>query len=302
MGKLTAAVIAGLAAWPATTLAADVKIGFITKFPAGFYTVMMDEAKKTADASGAEIIFGQAKSQTDNEGQTAIIESMITQGVNGIAIAPIDPAVAPALDEAIAAGIKVVLVDNDLPDWKGKSSFVGTDNFNGGVIAGEYLKTRLKDGDKVGILAGSAGVPALDARVNGMLQGLGDVKVNVVATLPTGCTRELGVSAMEDILSANPDVVAIYAACAPPLMGAIQTLDNKGIEPGKVIMVGFDALPEEITEIENGREEATVAQFPTKIGALGVETLLKAIKGESVSAVVDTGTGLVTKANAADFK
>ena len=65
-------------------------------------------------------MFGQAKSATDAEGEIAIIESMISQGVKGIAITPIDASVVPALDKAVQAGIKVVLMDNDLPDWKGE--------------------------------------------------------------------------------------------------------------------------------------------------------------------------------------
>ena len=109
-------------------------------------------------------------------------QSMIAQGVNGLAIAPVGVGVTPALDKAVAAGIKVVLVDNDIPDWTSKSSFVGTNNFNGGVIAGKYSATRLKDGDEIAVLAGVPGVPALDDRVNGMLKGLSGVKVKVVST------------------------------------------------------------------------------------------------------------------------
>src|SRR5215203_3033901 len=106
----------------------------------------------------------------------ALIESMVTQGVQGIAITPVDPTVAPALDKAVAAGIKVALVNNSIPDWKGAVALVSTNNLNGGKIAGEYLKTVLQDGDKIGILQGVPGVPALDDRVTGMMQGLGDRK------------------------------------------------------------------------------------------------------------------------------
>ena len=57
---------------------------------------------------------------------------MVTQGVQGIAITPVDPTVAPALDKAVAAGIKVVLIDNSIPDWKGQTALVSTNNLNGG--------------------------------------------------------------------------------------------------------------------------------------------------------------------------
>ena len=114
-----------------------------------------------------EVVFGQGTSATDIEGQIALIESMVTQGVQGIAVTPVDPTVAPALDKAIAAGVKVVLMDNNIPGWNGRTAPT-TDNYNAGKIAGEYLKTVLKDGDTMGILEGVPGVPSLDDRVKGM--------------------------------------------------------------------------------------------------------------------------------------
>src|SRR6478752_4818970 len=153
-----------LAAATAGPVLADdnVKIGFITKFPVPFYTSMSDAAKAYAAAHpGIDIVFGQGTSATDIDGQIAIIESMVTQGVKGIAITPVDPTVAPALDKAVAAGVKVVLMDNSIPDWKGQTTLATTNNLEAGKLAGKYLKSVLKDGDKLGILQGVPGVPAL---------------------------------------------------------------------------------------------------------------------------------------------
>src|SRR5690606_14448964 len=195
-----------------------VKIGFITKFPVPFFATMENAAKAYAEVNpGVEIIYGQGTAATDIEGQIALIESMVTQGVQGIALTPVDPTVAAALDRAIAdAGIKIVLMDNNIPDWTGRTSLATTDNYNAGVIAGQYLATVLKDGDTLGILEGVPGVPALDDRVNGMIEGLGAVKPNIVGRGATNCTEELGISVAEDLLTANPDLKAIYAACGPP--------------------------------------------------------------------------------------
>lgn len=167
-----AAVALGMA-FPAS--AADaVKIGFITKFPVPFFATMENAAKDYAAANpGIELIFGQGASATDIEGQIAQIESMVTQGVQGIAITPVDPTVAAALDRAIASGVKVVLMDNDIPGWTGRTALATTNNYNAGKIAGEYLKSVLKAGDTIGILEGVPGVPSLDDRVKGMKDGLG---------------------------------------------------------------------------------------------------------------------------------
>jgi ABC-type sugar transport system substrate-binding protein len=287
-----------------TAASADtMKIGFITKFPGGFFATLENGGKDfAAKHPEIELIFGQAKSGTDAEGEIAIIESMITQGVQGIAITPIDPSVAPALDEAIAAGIKVVLMDNDLPDWTGKTSVVATDNFAGGKLAGEWLATKLPQGAKIGMIAGVPGVPALDDRLKGMQEGLGAKGVTVGGDLATKCQPELGVTAAENIITANPDIAAFFAACGGPAIGAIEAIDNAGMDISRILVVGFDGAPEEFAAIEAGTEAATVVQYPSKIGEYGVETLYKALKGETVPPFVDTGTGLATKENLADFK
>src|SRR5918994_2116691 len=117
-GMALAAAVAG------PSLAADpVKIGFITKFPVPFFATMENAAKDYAAANpGVEITFGQGTSATDIEGQIALIESMVTQGVQGIALTPVDPTVAPALDKAIEQGVKIVLMDNNIPDWEGRTA------------------------------------------------------------------------------------------------------------------------------------------------------------------------------------
>ena len=293
-----AAAIAGLA-----QAAEDVKIGFITKFPVPFFATMEDAARAYAAAHpGVDIIFGQSTSATDIEGQIALIESMVTQGVQGIAVTPVDPTVAPALDRAIAAGVKVVLMDNNIPDWNGRTALATTDNYAAGKIAGEYLKSVLQDGDTLGILEGVPGVPSLDDRVNGMLDGLQGVDVEIVGRGATNCTEELGINVAEDLLTANPDLKAIYSACGPPAAGAARAIQNAAIANDAIVLVGFDFCCGEAEALAAGTEDATVAQFPAKMAELGVDALVKAIRGEQVESLIDSGAALVTKDNMADFQ
>ncbi len=281
-----------------------VKLGFVTKFPVDFFFTLENAAKAWDEAHPeAEVLFAQGQSATDDAGQIAAIEDLLAQGVQGIAVTPTSPAVIPALDKAVAAGVPVVLMDNDLPDWTGKSSVVATDNLQGGLLAGEWLAGQLQPGDKLAILEGVPGVPALDARVDGMLQGLGDLasEVQIVKRLPTACAQDQGQTATEDILTGDPDVTAIYAACGPPAVGAATSIANAGILPEDIILVGFDALPDEVALIVAGSEDASVAQYPAKIGELGIDTLLKAVQGDTVEPFVDTGTAMVTAENASEF-
>ena len=277
-----------------------VLLGLITKFPVDFYDTMVDAAKAWDEAEpGAEVIYAQGESGTDDEGEIAAIQSMVTQGVKAIAITPTSPAVQDELQKAVDAGIKVILIDNDIPDWSGKTSVVATDNLAGGELAGQWFVDNVPAGAKVAILQGVLGNPSLDARVDGFLDAVGD-HVTVVATTPTDCDQTKGLNAGQDILTANPELDAIYAACGPPLIGALEAVKSAGLTD--LITVGFDASPDEIAGIAAGTQSASVAQFPDKMGSMGMQAAFDAAMGNSVEANIDTGTDMVTKDNVADYQ
>jgi ABC-type sugar transport system substrate-binding protein len=301
---VAALVLAVTASAKPATHQKTVKLGFITKFPVDFYFTLVNASKKWDKATpGASVIYASGKSGTDDAGEIAAIQNMVAQGVKGIAITPTSPAVSSELDKAIKQGVKVVLMDNDIPTWKKKSSVVATNNYNGGVLAGKYLATKLKAGDTLGILEGVPGNPALVQRVTGMLAGLGALKdqIKVVSKLETDCDQTKGATAAQTILTANQNLTAIYSACGPPALGAIQSIKNAGIKPGGIILIGFDASPDEVKAIAAGDETGSVAQFPAKIGSIGISTLYQAVLGKKVAKNVDTGTALVTSANASKF-
>jgi simple sugar transport system substrate-binding protein len=167
----------------------------------------------------------------------------------------------------------------------------------GGVLAGKFMAGELKAGDTIAILEGVAGAPSLQQRVDGFKQGLGDA-FKIVASLPTDCDQTKGQNAAQDILTANPNVTAIYGACGPPILGAIQSIKSAS---KTIKVVGFDAGPDEVKAIVAGDELASVAQFPAKMGSDGAQAALDAVNGKTVNANIDTGTAMVTKDNAADF-
>jgi simple sugar transport system substrate-binding protein len=293
-------------AFASTALAADkIKVGFITKFPVAYFATMEDAAKAWAKAHpDIDVIYGQGKNNDDIDGTIALVENMVAEGVKGIAITPIDPSISKALDKAIAAGVKIVLMDNDIPGWEGRSSLATTNNLEAGKLAGGYLKGVLKDGAKIGILDGKPEVAPLNDRVEGMLQGLGGLKVEIVGRGRTACEPEKGQQVAEDILTAHPEVQAIYSACGPPAVSAVTAIKNAKLDH-KVILVGFDFCCGEDGPngtIAKGEEDATIAQFPKKMASLGLDALIKAINGKPVDKLVDTGAGLVTKENMDQFK
>src|SRR5690242_4678358 len=292
---MSAAAVASVtaSAKPASTRE-SVKLGFITKFPVDFYFTLVGGAKSWAKThKNVSVMYAQGKSATDDAGEIAAIQNMLASGVKGIAITPTSAAVIPALTKAVKSGVKVVLMDNDLPTWKQKTSVVATNNLVGGKLAGKWLSAQLKAGDTLGILGGVPGVSALDDRVNGMLSGLGatKAKIKIVSKLETDCDQTKGAQAAQTMLTANPNLTAIYSACGPPALGAIQSIKNAGATG--IVLVGFDGSPGEITAIKAGTEAASVAQHPAKIGSLGIATLYNAVQGKKVLKNVDTGTSLI---------
>ena len=286
---------------PAPSAAAPVKVAFITKFPVAFFTAMDDAAKAWSDKNPglADITYFSCKSPSDVPCQTAQIEDAVAKGFQAIVITPMGPEVVPAMNAAADKGLKVVLVDNNLDAFTKKTAVAATDNVKGGQAAGAYLKSVLKSGDTIGLMEGVRGVPALDARIKGVkdaLEGTG-VKV-VVGGAETKCDAAKGATVAQDLFTRVPDLTAIYSACDDPAIAAAKVAKQKG---KKVLVMGYDGLPDAAKAIQAGDMGATIAQFPGKMAALGVQAAVDAVNGKSVEAFIDTGTQLVTKDNAADF-
>ena len=293
---------AATASAPSSVAAAGgpVKLAFITKFPVAFFTAMQDAAKAyAAKHQGVSITYFSCKSPADTACQIAQIEDAVAKRFQAIVITPMGVDVVPALDAAAAKGVKIVLADNALDAFKNKTAVAATDNVKGGQLAGAYLKSMLKSGDSIGLMEGVRGVPALDARIQGVKQALegSGVKV-IIGGAETKCDSAQGASVAEDLLTRQPNLTAIYSACDDPAIAAARVAKDKG---KKVLVVGYDGLPDAAKAIVAGDMNATVAQFPGKMASLAVEAAINAVQGKPVNAFIDTGTELVTSKNAPRF-
>jgi simple sugar transport system substrate-binding protein len=277
-----------------------VKVAFITKFPVEFFTAMDAAAKEYASANeGVAIDYFSCQSPSDTDCQIAQIEDAVTTGFDAIVITPMGVEVIPALDAAADSGLKVVLVDNDLADFTKKTAVAATDNVIGGQLAGEYLASVLKEGDTIGLMEGVRGVPALDARIQGVKDALEGTGVEIImGGAETKCDSAQGATVAEDLLTREPDLTAIYSACDDPAIAAATVVTSQG---KTVLVMGYDGLPSAAQAIIDGDMAATIAQFPGRMAVLGVEAAVKAVRGEEVESFIDTGTELVTTDNAADF-
>ncbi|MCS7087935.1 MAG: sugar ABC transporter substrate-binding protein [Thermoflexales bacterium] len=265
-----------------------------------FWAAVERGALEKGKELGVEVIVLAPPAESDVQAQIAQIEDQLAKGINGIAIAPTDPAaLRPVLEKARNQGVKIVFIDTkgDLPG----TTFIGTNNELGAKLGAEYLCKNLPKGSKVAILQGIITQSTGKARAEGSKAALTECGMNIVAELSAEWDRAKATTVMEDILTRNPDIQGVFASNDNMALGAIEALKNAGVND-KVIVVGFDANPDAAAAILAGEMEATVAQNPYNMGALGVENVLKLIRGESIPENIDTGTELVTKENAEKYK
>ncbi len=279
---------------------APVKVAFVTKFQVEFFTAMEDAAQAYVDANeGIEIEFFSCASPADVDCQIAQIEDAVVAGFDAMVITPMGNDVIPALDAAADSGLVIVLADNDLADFTKKTAVAATDNVVGGQLAGEYLKSVLKEGDTIGLMEGVRGVPALDARIQGVQEALEGTGVEVIiGGAETKCDSAQGATVAEDLLTREPNLTAIYSACDDPAIAAAKVAKDQGKQ---VMVVGYDGLPTAAQASLDGDMTATIAQFPGQMAALGVEAAVNAVRGNPVEPFIDTGTELVTADNAEQF-
>jgi len=205
-----------------------------------------------------------------------------------------DALVAPS-KQAVRAGIPLVSIDANL-NWDGKTSYVGTDNREGGRIAMELLIKAIGGEGKVAILNCPAGVPSNDIRGEAAVEVAKKYPKVELLEIQRGEDQAAAMANMERILNANPDLKGVFAAFDRAAIGGIQALRNRGLA-GKIKVVAYDASPEEIEALEKGEIHGLVVQQPYLMGYRGVEYLLAAREGKEVPKDVFVPITVVTKEN-----
>jgi inositol transport system substrate-binding protein len=275
-------VIAGLATVSLLSsskiaLAADKILASVPGLSFPFFVHMMNAFKAEITKQGYEPV--ESDGQVSSPKQTADIEAAIAQGVKGIVISPNEvDAMAPALLQAVEAGIPVVTVDRRVPSVEGILAHIGADNVKGGEAQGNLVKQLFPDGATIINLQGQSGAsPAID-RNKGLHNVLdGDAKYKIVFEQTAGFARDKGLSVTEAALAgmAEPPKV-IVAANDDMALGAMEAVKARGLSG--IAIIGFDALPEALAQVRDGGLTATIEQFPGQQSALGVQTLVAFLK------------------------
>jgi ribose transport system substrate-binding protein len=261
------------------------------------------KAQQELKAAGVEVTLtwkGPLR-EDDREQQVQVVEGFLSQGVNGIVLAPLDDrALVRPVEEAKAAGIPTVIVDSDLQS-KQIVSFVATDNYKGGQLAADRMAEVLKGKGKVLVLRYQEGSASTAFREAGFLDRVkaAHAGIEIVSSDQfAGPTRDTAKRASENLLNRFGSVDGIFCPNESSTAGMLLALQDVD-KAGKLAFVGFDSSQQFIDALQNGQLSGVIVQNPLNMGYLGVKTLVEHLQGKTVSPRVDTGVWLVTKDNLA---
>ena len=257
-----------------------------------FFVSLVDGAEKAARDLGVELSVADAGDDVTK--QVADIEDLIAKDISVLIVNPVDSdAVAGAVQSAIDQGIKVISVDR-VVNGVTVDCEIASDNVAGAELATQYIVDTLGENIKVAELQGTSGASAAIDRGTGF-HNIADAKLTVLASQVANFDRTEGMTVMENMLQANPDIQAVFAANDEMALGAVEAITGAGKD---ILVVGFDATDDAIAAIKEGRMAATIAQQPDLIGYTAVENAVKLINGESIPSSIPVEVTLITIENA----
>ncbi|MEW9617294.1 ABC transporter substrate-binding protein [Shinella sp. S4-D37] len=301
-----AAVLAAMN--PAASLAQDVTIPIIVKDTTSFYwQIVLAGARAAGKDLGVNVPELGAQSESDINGQISILENAVAGSPAAVVISPTEfKALGKPVDEA-AKSVPIIGIDSGA-DSKAFTSFLTTDNVQGGRIAADGLAAAIKattgkeEGD-IAIITSLPGVGSLDQRREGFLDQIKTKYpgLNVVADKYADGQATTGLNMMTDLITANPNLVGVFASNLIMAQGVGQAIAENKLGD-KIKVIGFDSDEKTVGFLKEGVLAGLVVQDPYRMGYDGVKTALAVSKGEKVEAFVDTGANLVTQENMADPK
>lgn len=305
LGTAAAALVASAGLLPtAPALAADVTIPIIVKDTTSFYwQIVLAGARAAGKDLGVTVPELGAQAETDVNGQVSILENAVSGSPAAIVIAPTEKDALGAPITEAAATVPIIGIDSAADSDK-FSSFLTTDNVQGGRIAADGLAAAIaaKHGGKaegdVALITNAPGAGSLEQRKEGFVAQLKEKYpgLNLVADKYADGQASTGLNITTDLLTANPNLVGIFASNLIMAQGAGQAVaENKAQD--KVALIGFDSDDKLVSLLREGVISALVVQDPYRMGYDGIKTALAVSKGEAVEKNVDTGANLITTAN-----
>jgi ribose transport system substrate-binding protein len=293
---------------PMASFAQDVTIPIIVKDTTSFYwQIVLAGARAAGKDLGVNVPELGAQSESDINGQITILENAVAGAPAAVVISPTEfKALGKPIDEA-AKTVPIIGIDSGA-DSKAFTSFLTTDNTQGGRIAADGLAAAIKEATgkeegEIAIITSLPGVGSLDQRHEGFVEVITAKYpgLKVVADKYADGQATTGLNMMTDLITANPNLVGVFASNLIMAQGVGQAIAENKLGD-KIKVIGFDSDEKTVGFLKEGVLAGLVVQDPYRMGYDGIKTALAASKKEKVEANVDTGANLVTKANMADPK
>jgi ribose transport system substrate-binding protein len=266
-----------------------------------FYITMNCGAQEKAKELGVTLEF-QGPDQFDAAQQTPIVDAVAAKSPDAILIAPTDTKALFAPISAAAANSKIVLVDTTLEDPSMAVSQIASDNVGGGVTAGETLIDLIGGKGKVMVVNVKPGISTTDQRGSGFEEAVQQTPdVEYLGQEYSQDDPAIAAQIVTSTLSKHPDLKGIFATNLFSAEGAASGLRQAG-KLGEVKIVGFDAGPKQVKDLEDGLVQALIAQKPADIGRQGVEQAYAALEGEPTKPKIGTDFEVITKENLSEMQ
>ncbi len=263
-----------------------------------WYTVAQGVKDRASELGNIDVVVLDAR--TDPNAQLAHVEDLVQQKVDLILLSPWDPGPGgSAVEIANEAGIPVIVLDVGVNSGK-IETFIVSDNYKGGQLAGEFVAEKIGKEGQVAIIQCQLGyvIPAL--REKGFEDTMKQYGIEVVAKQPADSQRALGMTVMENFIQAYPDLDAVFACNDEMALGALEAVRGAGLQD-KITVVGFDAIHDALVSIKEGGLAATVAQQPYEMGKMGVDCALRVLNGEKLDETIYIPVVLITPENVDEF-
>ena len=254
-----------------------VRVAFVTNNASDFWKLAEAGTKKAAEELGCEVLF-QIPATGSAQEQQQIMEDLIVKGVSGIAISPNDPKNWTETLNTFAAQVNLVTQDSDAPD-SNRACYIGTNNYDAGVAAGELLKKSLPSGGKIMMFVGKLDAQNAQDRKRGIEETIKDSGITVIDTLTDETDRAKAMSNAQDTLVKYPDVaclVGLWSYNGPALLNAVRDSGKSG----QVKIVCFDEEEATLLGVSQKAIEGTIVQQPFEFGFQGVKLLYQFAKGD----------------------
>lgn len=245
----------------------------------------------------AALTVAAPESEDDYESQNEYIRRAIADGADAIVLSAISASDnAKAVDEAAAAGVKIVVIDSGVNSSAAKV-FIGTDNVGAGKKVAEAALNACEGVLNIGIINCGHLSQNVKEREQGFLEKIeesgrmGEIYSNNIRSDSSAAERRTG-----ELLEEHPDINLVVAFNEILTVGASTALEKLGTA-GTIAFVGFDSNPKDLDLLQTGEVSALIVQNPYAMGYLGVETACRIVDGEPVENYVDTSTVVITREN-----